>query len=155
MKSDLAKLYEILEQEKKLLDSPPDQSLDAQFHCAIAASTQNAMLAEIVRYIWDVRNRDPLWQTLTKESDQEEYSRKGFAEHEEIVAALQRKDPIAARQSMWQHLRTSSFESLNSWSTTNSRLLTDSYLNRFRLSCRRESLELNSGGQLPLFFHFK
>ncbi|SQI36388.1 L-lactate utilization operon repressor [Leminorella richardii] len=104
VKSDLAKLYEILEQEKKLLDSPPDQSLDAQFHCAIAASTQNAMLAEIVRYIWDVRNRDPLWQTLTKESDQEEYSRKGFAEHEEIVAALQRKDPIAARQSMWQHL---------------------------------------------------
>ena len=104
VKSDLAKLHEILEQEKKLLNSPPDQSLDTLFHCTIAASTQNALLAEIVRYIWDVRNRDPLWQKLTKESDQEEYSRKGYAEHEEIVAALQRKDPVAARQSMWQHL---------------------------------------------------
>jgi len=104
VKSDLARLYEILEKEKTLLDAPPDQALDALFHCTIAASTQNAVLTEIVRYIWDVRSRDPLWQMLSKESDQGEYSRKGYAEHQEIVAALQRKDPVAARHSMWQHL---------------------------------------------------
>lgn len=62
------------------------------------------MLAEIVRHIWDIRNRDPLWQMLSQESDQEEYSRKGYEEHEQILLALQHRDPAAARQSMWTHI---------------------------------------------------
>lgn len=104
VKNDLEKLYVILEKERALLNSAPNNELDHEFHIIIAGASQNNLLVELVKYIWDVRNRDPFWQSLTQESDQLDYSQKGYNEHKAIFMALQKKDAAGARQSMWQHI---------------------------------------------------
>lgn len=104
VKSDLEKMNDVLEQEKEYLDLPPNEELDRYFHCLVAGATQNALLTDLVKYIWDVRKRDPIWQELKQQDEQREYSRKGYEEHRAILQALQRKDPVAAKLAMWQHL---------------------------------------------------
>lgn len=104
VKSDLEKLNDVLEQEKEYLDLPPNEELDRYFHCLVAGATQNALLTDLVRYIWDVRKRDPIWQELKQQDEQREYSQRGYEEHKAILQALQRKDPMAAKLAMWQHL---------------------------------------------------
>ncbi len=104
VKSDLEKLSDVLEQEKEYLDLPPNEELDRYFHCLVAGATQNALLTDLVRYIWDVRKRDPIWQELKQQDEQREYSQRGYEEHKAILQALQRKDPMAAKLAMWQHL---------------------------------------------------
>ncbi len=104
VKSDLEKLSDVLEQEKEYLDLPPNEELDRYFHCLVAGATQNALLTDLVRYIWDVRKHDPIWQELKQQDEQREYSQRGYEEHKAILQALQRKDPMAAKLAMWQHL---------------------------------------------------
>ena len=104
VKSDLEKLSDVLEQEKEYLDLPPNEELDRYFHCLVAGATQNALLTDLVRYIWDVRKRDPIWQELKQQDEQREYSQRGYEEYKAILQALQRKDPMAAKLAMWQHL---------------------------------------------------
>lgn len=77
VKSDLEKLSDVLEQEKEYLDLPPNEELDRYFHCLVAGATQNALLTDLVRYIWDVRKRDPIWQELKQQDEQREYSQRG------------------------------------------------------------------------------
>ncbi|MBP9642106.1 MAG: FCD domain-containing protein, partial [Budvicia sp.] len=45
-----------------------------------------------------------IWQELKQQDEQREYSQRGYEEYKAILQALQRKDPMAAKLAMWQHL---------------------------------------------------
>ena len=45
-----------------------------------------------------------MWQQLHERISVQDYRQQWLADHEKIFMALVRKDPVAAREAMWQHL---------------------------------------------------
>ena len=91
-KQDIMKLMEIQEKarnEKCFRDS----EWDLQFHVQVALATQNSALAAIVEKMWTQRVHIDL-RTVDNWCD----------DHDQILKALLRKDPNAAKLAMWQHL---------------------------------------------------
>ena len=104
-KNDIAQMRQALEMEKDLLDSSgEDDDGDRQFHMLIAQATGNSILAEIIEQLWLRRKNSPMWSKLHTRITDTSYRQNWLADHHKILAALQRKDPKAARQAMWQHL---------------------------------------------------
>jgi len=75
---------------------------DKKFHLIISAATRNAMLSSVIENLWYVRDNSPTvhaaYQAIC-ESDPQVRVR----EHRDILEALQRRDPQAARQAMHAH----------------------------------------------------
>lgn len=97
----LEKLEQSMERGAKL-PIPDFVELDLQFHLKIADSSQNPVLAQLLRTIrgllqeWIVRS-----QTMARARDA---ARRG---HSDILAALHRRDALAAREAMKSHLEES------------------------------------------------
>lgn len=76
---------------------------DQEFHLTIAAASGNAAVQYIIETLWKIRNQIPAIRDVHKaicaRDDQL------TAEHEDVVKALRRRDPAAARQAMQAHFR--------------------------------------------------
>jgi len=104
-KTDILQLRQALDMEKYILDSSgEDDDGDRLFHMLIAKSTGNSILAEIVEQLWLRRKVSPMWQKLHSRITDHSYRQEWLEDHQKILAALQKKDPKAARHAMWLHL---------------------------------------------------
>lgn len=104
-KSDIDALQHLLnQQENEVQSGITDYDSDEQFHLRIAQSTQNSVLAESVRNLWLQRRRSPMWEQLHRHISDTTYWQRWLEDHRNILNALKRKDPVAAKHAMWQHL---------------------------------------------------
>ncbi len=104
-KSDISRLRQALDMERRHLDGNlSDYDGDEMFHIVIAEATQNSVLSDMVKDMWERRNRSKMWQRLHERISIQDYRQRWLADHEKIYMALVRKDPIGARKAMWQHL---------------------------------------------------
>ena len=104
-KSDIGQMQQLLLKEKASFDNEAlCYEHDKQFHYCIAQSTQNTLLLESVVTLWEHREKSPMWRQLLRRISDHTYRSKWFDDHSVILGALKRKDPIAARHAMWQHL---------------------------------------------------
>jgi len=104
--SDVVKMREALEMERReLARSGAEQYLgDENFHLAIAEATHNSLMVELFRQSWAWRENNPMWQQLHKRISNQEYRKEWLDDHRQILAAMIKKDALAAKRAMWQHL---------------------------------------------------
>lgn len=91
------------------IDCPEDeeasQLADRQFHLAIAAASGNAAVRYIIETLWKMRTElDSVREVHAAVCAEEDASVRG-EEHAEILVALQKRDPAAARTAMRQHFQ--------------------------------------------------
>ncbi|CAD7561550.1 Hexuronate utilization operon transcriptional repressor ExuR [Citrobacter europaeus] len=101
-KQDIMKLMEIQEKSRNE-KSFRDSEWDLQFHVQVALATQNSALAAIVEKMWTQRIHNPYWKKLHDHIDLRTVDN-WCDDHDQILRALIRKDPHAAKLAMWQHL---------------------------------------------------
>ena len=77
---------------------------DELFHIAVAEATQNSALVALVQHFWDMRAQSPMWERLHAWIEDTSYREEWVSDHQNIIDALSRKNPEAAREAMWQHL---------------------------------------------------
>ncbi len=103
-KQDIMKLMAIQEQARGE-QCFRDSEWDLQFHIQVALATQNSALAAIVEKMWTQRSHNPYWKKLHEHIDSRTVDN-WCDDHDQILKALIRKDPHAAKLAMWQHLKT-------------------------------------------------
>lgn len=102
---DIAKMRSALELERRELANGESNCLgDEQFHLYIAEATQNSVLVDMLKQSWARREQSPMWKKLHTRISSQNYREEWLDDHAIILAAMQRKDPIAAKNAMWQHL---------------------------------------------------
>ncbi|ATY22414.1 transcriptional regulator ExuR [Escherichia coli] len=94
-KQDIMKLMAIQEQARGE-QCFRDSEWDLQFHIQVA-------LAAIVEKMWTQRSHNPYWKKLHEHIDSRTVDN-WCDDHDQILKALIRKDPHAAKLAMWQHL---------------------------------------------------
>ncbi|MDB5671622.1 MAG: bacterial regulatory s, gntR family protein [Alphaproteobacteria bacterium] len=101
---ELDALDRLVEQiaEENLL---PEMSVvaDHAFHRLIAGATRNAVIADSVERLWEMRSNSPEC-ALLHEKARDADVRPVVDEHRLIAEALRRRDPAAAREAMRAHL---------------------------------------------------
>lgn len=103
--NDIAKMRAALQLEKEELESgSSEDSGDKLFHRSIAEATQNSVLVDMQNQSWERRINSSMWQKLHSHINGLEYRSEWLEDHKKILAAMQRKDPVAAKSAMWQHL---------------------------------------------------
>jgi DNA-binding GntR family transcriptional regulator len=81
---------------------PSFLDLDERLHLRIAAVARNRFLQSDLERVWKVNSR--LWHVFFRvRGTKADY----FLSHSEIIVALERNDPDAAREAVRQHLRAS------------------------------------------------
>lgn len=104
-KNDISKLREALDTERQQLETGHgDYDGDEMFHLTIAEASQNSVLADIVKDLWFRRDASCMWRQLHARFTDTGYRIAWLDDHEQILKALQRRDPEGAREAMWQHL---------------------------------------------------
>lgn len=104
-KSDILRLREILDRERQGLEEGRDDYIaDEDFHYAIAEITQNEVLMRMQKQLWNYRSNHGMWQALHLHITDQSYRYLWLNDHEKIIVALQKKDPLAAKNAMWNHL---------------------------------------------------
>lgn len=73
-------------------------------HLVARDATQNSILVDTVRDLWDKRARSRIWAQLHDRIFESDYRMRWLDDHKLVLSALQRRDPEAARSAMWQHL---------------------------------------------------
>lgn len=84
-------------------DRARDSTWDRQFHIQVAKATQNSVLVILTEQLWLHREHNPYWLKLHEHIDDEAIN-SWCDDHDQILKALIRKDPQAAKLAMWQHL---------------------------------------------------
>ncbi len=79
------------------------EDADRRFHELIAACTQNSAIIAAVQMLWDARTRSPQSHRLD-DKGRARGLKPPIDEHTQIVRALKRRDPDAARAAMHKHL---------------------------------------------------
>lgn len=104
-KRDIEELQKILfEQQREIQSGITDYDTDERFHICVAQATQNRVLLESVKHLWQLRRRSPMWEQLHRHISHTTYWQQWVEDHQAIFNALKRKDSVAAGQAMWQHL---------------------------------------------------
>ncbi|MBE2897930.1 FCD domain-containing protein [Pasteurellaceae bacterium 20609_3] len=104
-RSDIAKLKAILTREHATLEhGDEDYIADKDFHIAIAEITQNEALIRLQKNLWRYRTDSHMWKALHSHIPNQNYRVLWLADHQNIINAIQRKDPVAAKRAMWQHI---------------------------------------------------
>ncbi|WP_044470199.1 FCD domain-containing protein [Mannheimia massilioguelmaensis] len=104
-RADVLQLKEILERERNTLEhGDEDYIADEDFHKTIAEITQNEVIIRMQKDLWEYRTNSPMWKGLHAHIPDQSYRHLWLKDHENIIAAIQRKDPVLARKMMWQHL---------------------------------------------------
>lgn len=79
------------------------EGADRRFHVAIARASRNSALVNVVETLWDQRYKSPLCRAMLERARQVGV-RPRIDDHQEILLALQARDPAAARNAMREHL---------------------------------------------------
>ncbi|HUP97868.1 MAG TPA: FadR/GntR family transcriptional regulator [Usitatibacter sp.] len=87
---------------------------DRQFHLRIAEASGNSALALVVKTLWDQRT-GPLFLRLEHHFDTPALWSVAIREHREIVDAIARHDPQAARGAMRRHMDRAARRFSTSW----------------------------------------
>lgn len=124
-KQDILALQAIQETAQKE-DRARDSQWDKQFHIQVAKATQNSVLVTLVEKLWQHREQNPYWRKLHEHID-DKAMESWCEDHEQILRALMRKDPKAAKLAMWQHLENTK-QMLFQATTTDDDLVDDRYL---------------------------
>lgn len=90
---------------------------DRQFHLRIAEASGNSALALVVKTLWNQRT-GPLFLRLEHHYDTPALWSVAIREHQDIVAAIARKDPAAARAAMRKHMNHAAKRFSSSWEKT-------------------------------------
>lgn len=77
---------------------------DRSFHVGIARATRNGALVRTVENLWDLKYRAPMWAKLHERVRAALLRPALLSDHWEILEALRRRDPAAARDAMDAHL---------------------------------------------------
>lgn len=101
-RQDIVQLMEIQEYARQE-DRFRDSEWDLKFHIQVALATQNSAMATIVEKMWSQRIHNPHWLKLHEHIDDRSIE-SWCEEHDQILKALIRKVPYAAKLAMWQHL---------------------------------------------------
>ncbi|QJR14800.1 FadR/GntR family transcriptional regulator [Usitatibacter palustris] len=88
---------------------------DRLFHLRIAEASGNSAMALVVQTLWDQR-MGPLFLRLEHHFDTPGLWEVAVREHREVVAAIGRRDPAAARSAMRRHMDQSTKRFSASWS---------------------------------------
>lgn len=80
------------------------EAADRDFHLTIAAASGNAVVRHIVETLWKMRTDLEQVRKVYQSVCSEDSAARGV-EHAEILQALQRRDPAAARVAMRKHFR--------------------------------------------------
>lgn len=106
VKSDITELRTLLNREREMVaqGNLDDYSVDEQFHITLAKATKNSVLENMLTELWQKRNNSQMWQKLHTHITDHSYRKIWLEDHEQIIQALQTKDPAAAKQAVWQHL---------------------------------------------------
>jgi GntR family transcriptional repressor for pyruvate dehydrogenase complex len=101
--ADLQRLEELLRAMKRSLDGDGTDyaSLDVEFHLAIAKSSKNQLLYELLDAI-----RNVLQEFIAKSQELPGIKDNAHAHHAKILAALRTRNPEKARRAMKAHLQT-------------------------------------------------
>ncbi len=101
----IAQLRDALEEmkEEQISENPSEQA-DWKFHCIIAEATQNSAIYSIVNWLWELRNQSAL-STSYLERIRKEGVRPAIEDHKKIIDALEKRDPVAAKKAMRQHIK--------------------------------------------------
>lgn len=104
-KTEIARMKKALELEKQALEGgSSNEDGDEMFHMLIAEATQNSVLVDAVRRLWQCRHNSEMWRQLHSRILDQSYRGKWLDDHYAILAALQRRDSEGARQAVWKHL---------------------------------------------------
>lgn len=105
-RADVLHLKEILDRERRTLECGDDEDYiaDEDFHKAIAEITQNEVVIRMQKDLWEYRINSPMWKGLHAHISDQSYRYLWLKDHENIIVAIQRKNPVLARKMMWQHL---------------------------------------------------
>ena len=87
---------------------------DRLFHVRIAAAADNSVLLRLVGELWDER-RNPLFARLGSHFETADSWRMAIGEHRNVIEAIDRADPDAARAAMSVHLARSHDRFTVSW----------------------------------------
>ncbi|PSV49037.1 FCD domain-containing protein [Photobacterium indicum] len=102
---DIVKMRVALELERnEIASESANCNGDEQFHLCIAEATQNSVLVDMLKHSWARREQSPMWKKLHSRINDQAYREEWLDDHAKILSAMQRKDPIAAKNAMWQHL---------------------------------------------------
>lgn len=101
---DIINMRKALKRERDELNTDEDETGDREFHLAIAQATHNSMLVELLKQSWEWRENNPMWIKLHARIIDKDYRKAWMSDHEIILAAMIKKDPVAAKSAMWQHL---------------------------------------------------
>ncbi|GAB4372050.1 MAG: FadR/GntR family transcriptional regulator [Kiloniellaceae bacterium] len=77
---------------------------DRSFHVGIARATRNSALVRTVESLWDLKYRAPMWAKLHERVRAALLRPALLSDHWQILEALRRRDPVAARDAMDAHL---------------------------------------------------
>ncbi|MGR3624412.1 FadR/GntR family transcriptional regulator [Pseudophaeobacter sp.] len=99
----ISELRELAQAMQASPDWASYEKQDAEFHDLLAKSAGNPLLYELHRIVNGVR-LVVVWRRLNPEDVSPPSSYHSFAEHDAIVAALERRDQAAARAAMRAHL---------------------------------------------------
>lgn len=87
---------------------------DRNFHIAVAKSAHNSVLVTVVQDAWD-RGRGSIWRRMEHHFQTPQLLRAMLRDHEIILAALEQRDPRAARGGMHRHLKRVHHEFSRRW----------------------------------------
>ena len=79
------------------------EAQDDLFHRAVAEATGNPLLLTLFDQLNQVR-RAVAWKTVVRQSSRPAGDHTSFAEHDEILAAIEGRDPSGAQDAMRKHL---------------------------------------------------
>ena len=103
--ANIESLKKILEQElHATMNNEFDNNNDFNFHLNIAQATQNQMLVNSLKNLWEHKQKSFNWQQLVEHTNTKGYRLHWHADHQQILAALCRRDSVGAYKAMWQHI---------------------------------------------------
>lgn len=76
---------------------------DDNFHLDVAKASGNVLLVSLFQHVNQVR-RTVAWQTVVRKSDRPPVDHTSFKEHDNILSAIEKRDPTLAQNAMHDHL---------------------------------------------------
>jgi DNA-binding FadR family transcriptional regulator len=102
--ADLAQLRRLNEEIRRETETGrTGVEADRQFHHALAQSTRNSVLTDLVVHLWEGMS-GPVLNRLHDLTNRPRKHRTNIADHEAIIAAIERRDGDAARRAMATHI---------------------------------------------------
>lgn len=91
-------------EEHDIVDRRGSYEGDKQFHTLLAEATHNDALIATMEQLWAMRQASELWNRLHSRIFDDDYRRAWAADHNEILTAIEARDPESARAATWRHL---------------------------------------------------